>query len=242
MNILSLFDGISACRLAAERAGKSVSKYHTSEIDEFAAKVSLENYPDQIQLGDITNWEDWDLNWGEVDLVTGGFPCQSWSLAGNQKGDKDERGRLFWVMLDVMGKVLECNPGAKFLIENVRMRKDFEEYITNHTENKLGTVNKIHINSSLVSAQNRHRIYWTNIKGVEQPKDRNILLKDVLEPLKDIPKNMFYGEKSIAYMERGNEKWMQAGIRRADRYTEKWGHQIIHFDCKYAQGSTLQLF
>ena len=110
-----------------------------------------------------------------------GFPCQAWSVAGKQQGDKDERGMLFWTMLDIMKKVLEHNPKANFLIENVKMKKEFEEYITLHTTQALGTVYKYLINSALVSAQNRQRYYWTNIKDIEQLEDKGILLRDILE-------------------------------------------------------------
>ena len=91
-----------------------------SEIDKYATKVSEANYPDIIRLGDVTKWEEWDLDWSSIDLVTGGFPCQAWSMAGKQLGDKDERGMLFWTMLDVMKNVREHNPKAHFLIETSR--------------------------------------------------------------------------------------------------------------------------
>ena len=106
--------------------------------------------------------------------------CQAWSVAGKQLGDKDERGMLFWTTLDIIKKVLDNNPNAKFLMENVKMKKEFEEYITYHTEQSLGYVEKILINSALVSAQNRNRYYWTNFKIEELPKDKGILLKDML--------------------------------------------------------------
>ena len=104
--------------------------------------------------------------------------CQAWSVAGQQQGDKDERGMLFWTTLEVISQVLKHNPNAKFLMENVKMKKEFEQYITYHTEQALGDVEKILINSALVSAQNRNRYYWTNFK-VEQPEDKGILLKDI---------------------------------------------------------------
>lgn len=180
MNVLSLFDGMSCGRIALERAGIEVTKYYASEIDKCATKVSEDNYPDIIRLGDVTKWQTWDIDWSSIDLVTGGFPCQAWSMAGKQLGDKDERGMLFWTMLDVMKKVREHNPKAHFLIENVKMKKEFEEYITHHTEQALGEVHKILINSALVSAQNRNRYYWTSFK-CNQPYDKGIVLVDILE-------------------------------------------------------------
>ena len=183
MNVLSLFDGLSGGRIALERAGIRVDNYYSSEIDKYAIQIANKNYPqDEVnRLGDVTKWQDWNINWSNIDLVTGGFPCQAWSIAGKQQGDRDERGMLFWTMLDIMKKVLEHNPKAKFLIENVKMKKEFEEYITLHTSNALGVVHKHLMNSALVSAQNRQRYYWTNIENIEQPKDKGILLRDILE-------------------------------------------------------------
>ena len=181
MKVLSLFDGMSCCRLALEKLDIPVEKYYASEIDKYAIQVTQANYPDTEQLGDVTAWETWELDWASIDLVTGGFPCQAWSLAGKQLGDKDERGKLFWTMLDVMAKVMEHNPKAFYLMENVKMKKEFESYITYHTEQALPNVYKYLINSALVSAQSRQRYYWTNIPGVEQPEDRGIVLRDILE-------------------------------------------------------------
>ena len=181
MYVVSLFNGMNCGYIALDRLGIKPTRYYSSEIDQHAIKIANKNYPDTIQLGDVKNWRDWDIEWKFVDLVLGGFPCQSWSVAGKQTGDRDSRGQLFWVMLDIMQHVMECNPNAKYLMENVRMSNAFEKYITHHTEQALPNVNKYLINSSLVSAQNRKRFYWTNIEGIEQPKDRGIVLKDILE-------------------------------------------------------------
>lgn len=180
MNVLSLFDGLSGCRIALDRIGITPNKYYASEIDKYAIQVAQANYPDTIQLGSVTDWRDWDIDWASIDLVTGGFPCQAWSVAGKQQGDKDERGMLFWTMLDIMKNVMAHNPNAYFLIENVKMKKDFEQYITHHTEQALGVVHKTLINSALVSAQNRQRYYWTDFE-VTQPEDKGLVLRDVLE-------------------------------------------------------------
>ena len=181
MDVLSLFDGMSCGQIALNRLGITVNKYYASEIDKYAIQVVKSNYPDTIHLGDVTRWREWGIDWASIDLVTGGFPCQAWSVAGKQLGDKDERGALFWDMLDIMTKVLTVNPEAKFLIENVKMKREFEEYITTHTAKALGSVNKILINSNLVSAQSRSRYYWTNIDGIEQPQDKGVILSDILE-------------------------------------------------------------
>ena len=180
MNVLSLFNGFSGGKLALETLGVEVGKYYSSEIDKYANQATQAMFPDTIQLGSVTDWREWDIDWSSIDLVTGGFPCQAWSMAGKQLGDKDERGMLFWVMLDIMKHVKHYNPDADFLIENVKMKKEFEQYITTHTENALGHVHKILINSALVSAQNRNRYYWTSF-AVGQPEDKGILLKDIVE-------------------------------------------------------------
>lgn len=188
MKVLSLFNGLSVGSMALEDAGIKVDTMYISEIDKYANKASEVLFPNSIQLGSVLDWRDWDVDWSTIDLVTGGFPCQAWSMAGKQLGDKDERGMLFWTMLDIMKQVRHYNPKADFLIENVRMKKEFEEYITMHTENALGEVHKILINSALVSAQNRNRYYWTSL-AVSQPEDEGIVLADILEDtLEDAPK------------------------------------------------------
>ncbi|AUR86970.1 C-5 cytosine-specific DNA methylase [Vibrio phage 1.091.O._10N.286.52.B12] len=219
MNVLSLFDGKSSGFTACELAGIEVGTYYSAEIDKYAIKVSDAIHPNQMRLGSVTEWRDWDVDWSSIDMIFGGFPCQAWSVAGKQLGDKDERGMLFWTMLDIMKHVRHHNPKADFLIENVKMKKEFEEYITHHMENAVGDVHKVLINSALVSAQNRNRYYWTSFP-VTQPEDRGLVLKGILEPSDGIEDCFYYSEKSIAYMERGNDKWMQAGACRADRYTQ----------------------
>ena len=184
MNVLSLFNGMSFGKMALESLDIKITNYYSSEIDKYANQATQALFPDTIQLGDVTRWRDWDIDWSSIDLVTGGFPCQAWSMAGKQLGDKDERGMLFWTMLDIMKHIQSVNPKVNFMIENVKMKKEFEEYITTHTENALGEVHKILINSAMVSAQNRNRYYWTSFE-VEQPDDKGILLKDIIEQITD---------------------------------------------------------
>lgn len=155
MNVLSLFDGISCCHLALDKLGIKIDNYYTSEIDKYAEAVSRYNYPDAIRLGDVTNWQSWDIDWSSIDLVAGGSPCQGFSFAGKQLAFDDPRSRLFFEMVLIIKKVLSHNPNAYFLLENVKMKKEFEKVITSF----LG-VEPILINSALVSAQNRQRLYW----------------------------------------------------------------------------------
>ena len=177
---MSLFDGKSSAYTACEMAGINLTKFYSSEVDKYAIQVSNAIHPNQIRLGDVTKWREWDIDWASIDMIFGGFPCQAWSVAGKQLGDKDERGMLFWTMLDIMKHVREHNPDVQFLIENVKMKKEFEEYITHHMTEAVGGVNKILINSALVSAQNRNRYYWTSFP-VTQPEDKGLVLADIIE-------------------------------------------------------------
>lgn len=210
MNVLSLFDGISCGQIALNRIGKTPTKYYAAEIDKYAIMVTQANYPNTIQLGSVLDWQSWDFDWSNIDLVTGGFPCQTWSVAGKKQGDKDERGMLFWTMLDIMKTVMAHNPNAYFLIENVKMKKDFEQYITHHTEQALGVVHRHLINSSLVSAQDRKRFYWTNIEGVTQPEDKGLVLLDVLEDA-----DMHKGGVIIRQRARGYNKGFEKLVEKA---------------------------
>lgn len=175
MNVLSLFDGIACGRIALERIGYKINNYYSSEIDAAPIKVVQKNYPDTIHLGDITNWKEWDIDFGSIDLLFAGFPCQSWSLAGKQKGIKDERGMLIYAMTDILDEIRKTNPHVVFLFENVKMKPEYLDFLNEH----IG-VYPIRINSKLVSAGLRDRYYWTNIEGVEQPSDKNIDLKNII--------------------------------------------------------------
>lgn len=177
MNVLSLFDGISCGRVALERAGITVDKYYASEIDKYAIQVAMKNYPDTIQLGDITKWREWNIDWSSIGILIGGSPCQGFSFAGKQLNFEDPRSKLFFVYVDILEHIKSVNPDVIFLLENVKMKKESQDVISMF----LG-VDPIEINSALVSAQSRKRMYWTNIKNVSQPEDRGVCLKDVLLP------------------------------------------------------------
>lgn len=174
MNVLSCFDGMSCGQIALERAGIRVDKYFASEIDKYAIQVTQKNYPDTIQLGDINEWKSWKLP--KIDLLIGGSPCQGFSFAGRGLNFEDPRSKLFFVFVDVFKHLRKKNPKLLFLFENVKMKKEHQDIIS-----KMLNTEPIFINSSLVSAQSRPRLYWTNIAGVEIPEDRNIYLRDVLQ-------------------------------------------------------------
>jgi len=248
MNVLSCFDGMSCGRIALERLGINVENYYASEIDKYAIKIAQKNYPDTIHVGDVTEVSAADIP-HKIDLLIGGSPCQGFSFAGKQLNFDDPRSKLFFEFVRLYK---ELKP-KYFMLENVRMKKECQDIISEY----LG-VEPIAINSNLVSAQNRYRLYWTNIPVVGQPIDKGIMLKDILlddaeEPMLSniyggfkekkprvhygksvtirtaaggghIPsvclKDMLHTQKAIDYMERGNDKWQQAGDRRADRYTQ----------------------
>lgn len=174
MNVLSLFDGISCGRIALERANIKVDKYYSSEIKKDAIKVSKENYPNIIQVGDITKLKGNDFK--DIDLIIGGSPCQSFSNAGNKEGFDGKSG-LFYEYLRLLKEVKP----KYFLLENVRMKEDWKNKITELLKEVYPDVKVYNINSKLVSAQLRNRFYWTNIPNIEQPQDKGIMLKDILQ-------------------------------------------------------------
>lgn len=189
MNVLSLFDGMSCGQIALERAGIKVDNYFASEIDKYAIKVTQNNYPDTKHIGSVVDVKVEDLP--KIDLLIGGSPCQGFSFAGKQLNFEDPRSKLFFEFVRLKN---ELNP-KYFLLENVKMKKEFQDIISEH----MG-VEPIMINSSLVSAQNRKRLYWTNIPGVCQPEDKGIYLNSVLED--DVDGKYFYSEKAISYLDR----------------------------------------
>ena len=179
MKVLSLFDGMSCGRIALDQLGIPVEKYYASEIDKYAMQVSAANYPDIEQVGDICNLDPKDYK--DVDLILAGSPCQGFSFAGKQLAFDDPRSALFFEFIRLLK---EIKP-KYFLLENVRMKKEFLQVISQqvsecYPEIPFG-IEPIFINSSLLSAQSRQRYYWTNIPSIKQPEDRGIVLRDILE-------------------------------------------------------------
>lgn len=168
-SILSLFDGMSCGQIALNRAGITYDNYFSSEIDKHAISVTQYNYPNTIQLGDIRDIKASELP--QIDLLMGGSPCQGFSFSGKQLNFNDPRSKLFFEFVRLLN---ECKP-KYFILENVVMKKEYEDVITHY----LG-VKPVLINSSLVSAQNRNRLYWANF-SIEQPQDCGIRLVDILD-------------------------------------------------------------
>lgn len=188
--VLSVFDGMSCGQLALQRAGIEYKEYYASEIDKHAISVTQHNFPNTKQLGSITELKTENLP--IIDLFIGGSPCQSFSSFGNGKGFDGKSG-LFWEYVRVLKELKLKNPNIKFMLENVNMKKEWCDIISN----ELG-VEPIAFNSNLVSAQNRDRLYWTNI-NFTVPGDKNILFNDILEnlPFREIPKCFYknWGDK-----------------------------------------------
>ena len=185
MKVLSLFDGMSCGQLALQRLGIEVSTYYASEIDKYAIEVCQANFPETIQVGDVCNLKTEDFQ--DIDLILAGSPCQGFSFAGKQLAFDDPRSALFFEFI----RMLKGIKPKYFLLENVRMKQEFQDIITEQVSacypdfkggDLFGSqIKPILINSALVSAQNRQRLYWTNIPNIEQPEDKGIVLKDILE-------------------------------------------------------------
>lgn len=190
INVLSLFDGMSCGQIALNRAGIEYDSYYASEIEESPIKVTQHNYPNTIQIGDVTKIKGSDLP--KIDLLIGGSPCQSFSSFGNGKG-LDGKSGLFFEYVRVLNELKIENPDIKFMLENVNMKKEWKDIITSEL-----SIEPVAFNSNLVSAQNRDRLYWTNIDFIV-PLDKNVLLEDILEDLKfrEIPKCFYknWGDK-----------------------------------------------
>lgn len=178
--VLSLFDGIATTRYALEKAGVRVEKYYASEVDKFAIKVALKNYPDIVEVGDIRNLNGKEFT--DIDLIIGGSPCQDLSIAKrNRRGLNGSRSALFWEYVRLLKEVKP----KYFILENVAsMPKKDKEIITS----TLWGIEPVMINATLVSAQQRKRLFWVGVRdgdryrkiNIPQPEDRKIYLKDIL--------------------------------------------------------------
>lgn len=157
INVLSLFDGMSCGRIALSRSGIAVDTYYASELDKYAITVTQANWPNTVQLGDVTGWRDWDIDWSSIDLLLGGSPCQGFSLVGKQLSFDDPRSKLFFVYVDILHHIRTVNPAVKFMLENVRMKDSDLNIITD-----ILKVEPVFINSDKVSPQSRPRWYWSD--------------------------------------------------------------------------------
>lgn len=188
MNVISLFNGMNTGRQALENVGIKVNKYYSSEIKPYAIELTQHHFPDTIQVGDVTKWKEWDIDWKSIDLILSGSPCQDLSAAGKRAGINGKKSSLFFVFVDILNHIKQLNPNVLFLQENVGSASKLDVGIMSR---ELG-VYPVRINSKLVVAQLRDRYYWSNIRtkqdgmfgdlvtDIPQPKDRNIMFKDII--------------------------------------------------------------
>lgn len=202
ITVLSLFDGMSCGQIALRELGIKVKTYFASEIDGAAIQTTNLNFPDTVQLGDVRNVKA--ANLPKIDLLIGGSPCQGFSICGKRLNFEDPRSVLFFEFVRVLNEVREKNPDVLFLLENVKMKREFEGIISQY----LG-LQPVQINSALVSAQNRIRLYWTNIQtreeglfrelytDIPQPADKQLLLKDVLQDESEVEERFYMNETTL---------------------------------------------
>lgn len=216
ISVLSLFDGISSGQLAIKRAGITVDNYYASEIEEAPIETAMKNFPDTIEIGDINNLTDEELRkLPKIDLILAGSPCQGFSRNGSGLNFDDPRSSLFFKFVDILNWIKENNnPDVEFLLENVEMKKEWESVISEYVGEQ-----PLKINSTLVSAQKRPRLYWTNIEGVTQPTDKGIKLVDILE--KNVPQSYDIGEELM------KSKPIELGGRVIERFISMDNGEIV---------------
>lgn len=188
MNVLSLFNGMNTGRQALENVGIKVNKYYSSEIKPYAIELTQYHFPDTIQVGDVTKWQEWNIDWSKIDLILSGSPCQDLSAAGKRAGLNGKKSSLFFTFVDILNHIKSLNPKVLFLQENVGSASKLDVGIMSRA---LG-VYPVRINSSLVTAQLRDRYYWSNIRtkidnifgdlitDIPQPENKNIFFQDIL--------------------------------------------------------------
>lgn len=221
MIVLSLFDGISAARVALERSGHKIERYYASEINKYAIKIAQKNYPDTVQLGDVTKIHI--TNFGlEIDqdgssmrcidvipdFICGGSPCQGFSKAGKGRNFNDPRSALFFEFVRILNECKAVNPDVKFILENVDMKREWRNIITKH----LG-VQPIFLDSKVLSAQQRQRRYWCNFIPLDKyydvchPKDRGIVLNDIMQDESEVYEKYYLSDHAIQRIKiRGNRQ------------------------------------
>jgi len=219
MNVVSLFNGMNTGRQALENVGIKIKKYYSSEIKPYAIQLTQYHFPDTIQVGDVTKWRDWDIDWQSIDLILSGSPCQDLSAAGKRAGINGKKSSLFFVFVEILEHIKSLNSKVLFLQENVGSASKLDVGIMSRA---LG-VYPARINSSKVVAQMRDRYYWTNIRtkqtmfdtivDIPEPKDKNIFLKDILE-------NGYSEKQKAMCLLESNSRPLSTPSKMAKRYFE----------------------
>jgi DNA-cytosine methyltransferase len=238
LKVLSLFDGMSCGQLALERLGIEVDTYYASEIDKYAMQVTQANFPNTIHIGDVCNIKTEDYQ--DIDLILAGSPCQGFSFAGKQLAFDDPRSALFFEFIRLLK---EIKP-KYFLLENVKMKQQFQDVITEQVSacypdfeggDLFGSqIKPILINSALLSAQNRQRLYWTNIPNIEQPEDKGIVLRDILEDNFDSERDKsycidanYYKGASVEQYKKKSRRQLVSKPKQVGIATDIKGHDIL---------------
>ena len=230
LNVISLFNGMSTGRQALYNLGILVNKYYSSELKPYAIELAQYHFPDTIQVGDVTKWREWDIDWKSIDLILSGSPCQDLSIAGNRAGLKGNKSSLFWVFIDILNHVKKNNPKVKFFQENVGSAPINDVRIMSEAMGVL----PVRINSKLLTAQLRDRYYWSNIKTREDwtgyvytdiptPEDKKIMFKDILTD------GFTDRKKARAILE--SESRLNKDLKKMKRrYEEKGFINIVYLD------------
>jgi DNA-cytosine methyltransferase len=236
INVVSLFNGMNTGRQALENVGIKVNKYYSSEIKPYAIELTQHHFPDTIQVGDVTKWKEWDIDWKSIDLILSGSPCQDLSAAGKRAGINGKKSSLFFVFVDILNHIKSLNPNVLFLQENVGSASKLDVGIMSR---ELG-VYPCRINSKLLTAQLRDRYYWSNIRTKEtmfdlvtdipQPKDRGIMFKDIItggrvERVKALAL-LERTEQSLCYKNKYSEEAQNYMKKRGN----KFGINVIYVD------------
>jgi site-specific DNA-cytosine methylase len=233
MNVLSLFNGMNTGRQALENVGIKVDKYYSSEIKPYAIELTQHHFHDTIQVGDVTKWREWNIDWKSIDLVLSGSPCQDLSAAGKRAGINGKKSSLFFTFVEILEHIKSLNQNVLFLQENVGSASKLDVGIMSRA---LG-VYPVRINSSLVTAQLRDRYYWSNIKTIQtmfdtttdipQPKDKGILFKDIITS----------GE-----VNREKSKCLLAGLYNSFSYKDEKSKEAQHYLINREKFGTLLIY
>lgn len=235
MNVLSLFNGMNTGRQALENVGIKVDKYYSSEIKPYAIELTQYHFPDTIQVGDVTKWKKWDIDYKSIDLVLSGSPCQDLSAAGKRAGINGKKSSLFFTFVEILNHIKALNPNVLFLQENVGSANKYDVGIMSRA---LG-VYPVRINSSLVTAQLRDRYYWSNIRtkqdgmfgdlvtDIPQPLDRGIMFKNIV---------------TSGYVDRDKSKCLLAGLYNSFCYKDETSKEAQHYLINREKFGTLLIY
>lgn len=233
MNVVSLFNGMNTGRQALENVGIKVDKYYSSETKPYAIELTQHHFPDTIQVGDVTKWKEWNIDWKSIDLILSGSPCQDLSAAGKRAGIEGKKSSLFFTFIEILEHIKSLNSKVLFFQENVGSASKLDVGIMSRA---LG-VYPVRINSKLVTAQLRDRYYWSNIRtkktmfdlvtDIPQPKDRGIMYQDIL---------------TSGYVKRKKSKCLLAGLYNSFSYKDKKSKQAQHYLINREKFGTLLVY